>query len=239
VETCNIFSDSQAAIKALRNPRKQSGQSIINDILDEIDRLLLTGINLTIRWIPGHLDIEGNEKADEAAKKAAQNPTINGNPAWDTWTRKYAHYPLKSAQKGKVNALAKVKWKDQWMAETGTANPLRHLSKYSKFQTGIKYYRSAPTRKSATLLAQMRTGHCGLNLYLNRFKKVPSPFCECRYQKETVEHYLLECRRFKEERNVILRRIVGSTKMKMRILLGESKYIKHVAKYVEETKRFG
>jgi hypothetical protein len=32
---------------------------------------------------------------------------------------------------------------------------------------------------------------------------------------------------------------VGSTKMKMRILLGESKYIKHVAKYVEETKRFG
>jgi len=235
MKQCNIYSDSQAAIKALANPRMQSGQAIIKDTLDAIDQLLQCKVKLTITWIPGHEEIQGNEKADEAAKKAAKDPQINGLNTSTTW--KYTHRPLKSAQKMKIKALASATWKQQWMKETKTANHLRHLATHPKFQTGTKYYRSAPTRKTATTLAQLRTGHCGLKQYLHRFKKAPSPYCQCQYQKETVEHYLMECRTYKNERDV-LRKAVGNGKMRMKTLLGDARYIEHVMKYVERTKRF-
>ena len=38
--TCRIYIDSQAVIRAIDHPRRQSGQSIIRDILDSIDEIL-------------------------------------------------------------------------------------------------------------------------------------------------------------------------------------------------------
>jgi ribonuclease HI len=42
---------------------------------------------ITVMWIPGHSEIEGNERADLEAKKAAINPTIS---------RPFHHQSLKS-----------------------------------------------------------------------------------------------------------------------------------------------
>ena len=76
-EKCNIYSDSQAAIKTLINSQK-SGQAIIKDFLDEVDHLLHQhNIKIGIFWIPGHEEIHGNEKADKAANEAALNSNIN------------------------------------------------------------------------------------------------------------------------------------------------------------------
>ena len=36
---CRIYTDSQAAIKAIDRPRRQSGQTIIKNILDSIDEV--------------------------------------------------------------------------------------------------------------------------------------------------------------------------------------------------------
>ena len=37
---CHLYTDSQAAIKAFANPRRQSGQAIIREILDSVDNLM-------------------------------------------------------------------------------------------------------------------------------------------------------------------------------------------------------
>jgi len=68
---CRIFTDSQPAIKSLAKPKRQSGQSIIKRILDEIDALYEASpsYELQLEWVPGHMGMEGNEKADEAASK--------------------------------------------------------------------------------------------------------------------------------------------------------------------------
>ena len=120
--------------------------------------------------------------------------------------------------------------------ENGTGNALRRIiSKGAR--VGPKLYKHIVGRYTATTIAQLRTGHCRLNKYLHRFKLKTSPYCECGYGQETVEHYLMECPRFIKERKE-LRIKVRSKGMSMERLLGDPKFVKHTMEYVKATGRF-
>ena len=54
---------------------------------------------------------------------------------------------------------------------------------------------------------------------------------------ETVEHFLLNCELYDEERDA-LRRKVGAQGMKCSTLLGDNKIIKHTIEYITKTGRF-
>jgi ribonuclease HI len=66
-----IFTNSEAAIRAVRRPTRPLGQVIIVAIRDLICEFWAAGRELNIRWIPAHNGISGNEAADEAAKETA------------------------------------------------------------------------------------------------------------------------------------------------------------------------
>ena len=107
-------------------------------------------------------------------------------------------------------------------------------------RSGLKLY-NLLQRQAATTLAHLRTGHCRLNHYLHRFNLQESPYCECGYGKETVEHYLKECRRYKEQRKEMYKEIRGSLgkwRIKLKRLLGDPRVVKHTLKFVKETARF-
>ena len=87
------------------------------------------------------------------------------------------------------------------MKNTKTAKALRRITKRKGVKTGPKLYNEIPGRDMVAKIIQLRTGHCGLNHYLHRFGKRNSPYCECGMGKETVEHYLLDCRRYKDKRH--------------------------------------
>ncbi|KAJ5195541.1 uncharacterized protein N7498_008979 [Penicillium cinerascens] len=57
-----IFSDSQAAIQAVRNPKRPSGQYVLGRIYDHVRaiRSRQTPTTITLRWIPAHVDVTGN-----------------------------------------------------------------------------------------------------------------------------------------------------------------------------------
>ncbi len=226
--TWHIFADSQAAIRGIQKPRKQSGQSIIKEFLDMTDRATEENPQLQIRmtWIPGHANIEGNEQADEEAKKAAIDPTVG---------RRFKYKPLKSARIRQIKAEAKQQWSNMWNNNVRTAHGLRRSMKTRGFKTGSKFYNHITSRKTAATLTRLRTGHCGLKQYLYRFKRADSPYCDCGDGKETVEHYLLECTLHREARN-ILRRNVGAGKMRVPSLLGQPKLIKHTMEFITSTK---
>jgi ribonuclease HI len=77
---CVIYVDSQAAIKGINKPSKQSGQMILTSAIAKI-QALVDGRQMVIEiiWVSGHEGVEGNEMADEAAKEAAKSEGNDAN----------------------------------------------------------------------------------------------------------------------------------------------------------------
>jgi hypothetical protein len=61
-------------------------------------------------------------------------------------------------------------------------------------------YNGIRNRSAIAALTRLRTGHCELNHYLYRFGLTDTPYCSCGRGKETVEHYLLECELYVEQK---------------------------------------
>ena len=177
-----------------------------------------------IEWVPGHMDIEGNDKADEEAKYAAKGKLHGENPV--------KVYTLKSSQIMTINAEIARRTKESW----NKATRRRQTSGARKVQTGTQLHTSL-TRKQGATLTQLRTGHCGLNQYLHRFNITDDPHCACGHGIETVKHFLLDCRTHKNARKE-LREIVGWRNMRVQTLLSDPKVVRDTMEFVAKTGRF-
>ncbi|KAJ7681066.1 hypothetical protein DFH06DRAFT_912372, partial [Mycena polygramma] len=76
IRSLTILLDNQSGIRALAANRPQPGQYLVREFHRQLERLIrskprLQG-NIHLAWVPGHVDIEGNELADVAAKEAAE-----------------------------------------------------------------------------------------------------------------------------------------------------------------------
>ena len=83
----------------------------------------------------------------------------------------------------------------------------------------------------------MRTGHVSLNGYLERFNIIDDATCQCGDAKETVHHFLMVCQKQERCRDK-MRKEVGEMGMKVEILLGDHRRIKHTVKFIKGTGRF-
>jgi hypothetical protein len=134
--------------------------------------------------------------------------------------------------------MIKASWKTQWDTGKVTACQLRNISRAETSSSGYQIYLSlGNNRKHIAWIARLRTGHCGLNQYLGRFKIKETRDCDCGNGYETVKHYLLTCTNHEEQR-IELRKKAGERGMTVERLLGDKKLIKHTLEFVEETNRF-
>src|ERR1700739_2348446 len=93
-------------------------------------------------------------------------------------------------------------------------------------------------RSACSTLAQLQTGHCGLNSYLYRFNKVESAQCQhCGHNQDTVEHFLLECDKHWETRSELHNK-VGTGNMMLANLLGKKELVGATLEFVAATGRF-
>src|SRR5437762_2747575 len=102
--------------------------------------------------------------------------------------------------------MTKIKWEMKWKIGKENARRLCNMSQYPDIITGLKLYEKLK-QKQVILLSRLRTGHYHLNQYLHRFNIIETPEYECGEEKETVEHYLLNCELYDEERDELRRRI--------------------------------
>jgi hypothetical protein len=143
---------------------------------------------------------------------------------------------MRSAQNTSIQAMTKTKWKNAWTMGRETARRLRNISQQPDTTTGSKLYNALQRQKHVTWISRLRTGHCHLNEYLHRFNIIETLMCESGAEKETVDHFLLNCELYDEERDVLGKK-VGIQGVNISTLLGDNKIIMETIEYIEKTGR--
>ncbi|KAI7978242.1 hypothetical protein EIK77_003561 [Talaromyces pinophilus] len=224
-----IFSDSQAALQTLQNPRMVSGQEYIRGCVRLLQECKDLGIDVTLRWIPGHEGVPGNEAADRAAKKAAirgvRREIVPGDISH--WVM------LGAAAKRRIRQSAKDAWERSWDKQK-SGKPTKKLVTRPSKRT-LQYWRYL-RKATSSILMQVRTERIGLAHYLWRINKRDSPYCPCGLSGQTVRHILMECPLYREERDRMWSRIKGFRRTTdLQALLNERSAALAISKFWIET----
>ena len=192
----HIFSDSTFAISLLlSNSPLKSGFShdSIHKLYNLLREVISRGCRLSFHWIPAHIGIPENEKADELAKRAAQeaalSPHIRHNPL--------VRVPLQLA-KLIHRQNAQNEWKRLW------ALPNTHGRHLYKFNPNITSQPSkwVGSRRFSSLRCQLRHGHWGIQKAHDI-----EDLCHCNSgDAEDVHHFLFQCSSWSIPRENMIRR---------------------------------
>lgn len=206
---CVIYSDSLSAIQSLKNKFTQSPLCI--NILQLTTHLISHDKNINIVWIPGHCQIDGNEKADNAARHATNEPTDNGIPI-----------PLEDLRAG-IKDKIKQTWQNRWSSYDG------QLRQYKPKIDKWTYPRL--TRREQVVLCRIRITHTNkTHLYL--LAGAQRPRCEHCNERLSVNHIFV-CPHFHQQRQTI-----GPLPEIENILKDNNQSVKKILTYLKEIKVF-
>lgn len=193
-------------------------------------------LRVTFKWIPGHKGVEGNELADEQAKKAITEGSSTGSAQSIPEQLKGPIPYSKSATKQAYNEKLKRKTQALWI-KSPRYNRMNKTDPTSPSNAYIKLIANLPRRLASTL-TQLRTGHAPLAKHLHRIKKADSPICPaCLQSPETVHHLILHCPAHKNARER-LRNKTGRRNIDIPKLLTKSDNLRALFKFISETGRF-
>jgi hypothetical protein len=187
---------------------------------------------VTVRWIPAHVGIPGNEAADQAAKEAtgwredgrSQQPA---NPPSQL-------YPLRTTLRRWCKTQAERAWTSAWREDKKGRATYRHTPTPTKV---LQLHERLSKRESA-LLVQLRTGKIGLNdfLFNRHVPTVTSPRCSCGERRQTVTH-VLSCSKYKDLRSRIFANQSGRNSL--RTILSTPQLATKAIEYIEQTQILG
>ena len=184
-----IFSDNQAAVRRMCDKLPQPGQTHVLSALDHLTTLQNNGIKVHIHWVPGHVEVEGNERADILAKEG----TTRAKPERDATTSI-------TFIKKKIKERAMEEWKRRW--QTAKRGRSYHGSPNKNIHPLL---RNHPSRQLVSTTIQMRTGHSYTKAFLARIptSTIDNPKCQCGYHTQTPKHLLLYCKLYNAERKTL------------------------------------
>jgi ribonuclease HI len=231
-----IAMDNQAAIQTTREEHAVSGQYLINALHEQMDAIGAGSrgrSKATIRWVPGHKGIGGNERADEEAKKAARGESTSDSdtpiscrgelPTSRTAELQRHHKALKAQAKEMFQRSPRARFAHE-------IDPTMPSTAFTKLCRGL-------SRRHSSILIQLRTGHAPLNKYLHKIGKADSPICPaCHNTEETVHHFLIQCPEYKTQRQQLEKKLKRGAKS-MRTLLSKPKALPPLFRFINETKR--
>jgi hypothetical protein len=194
---------------------------------------------LTLNWISGHSKVDGNEKADELAKQAA-----------DHKSSRVEHLPRKLRKTMPTSALALkeryhksllAKWEELW-SNSPRKTRVEQIDNLFPF-TRYRRNQQKLTRDQASKMIQVRSRHIPLNMYLHRIGKSQMRHCQqCRTNRETqtlpetVNHYLFSCTAYEDERWE-MGKVLKRKELSLKNLMKSEEGMRALAKFISRTKR--
>ena len=187
------------------------------------------GKKITLVWVPGHEEIEGNEEADEEAAKSITEGNKNSDHM------KYLQkLPIsRSAARQAMEADLKKRAGDKWQSSPR----YQKIRDFDETLPGPSFLRITAKwpRRNTSVLMQLRTGHAQLNGHLHKIGKSATPICPaCEMEIETITHFLCICPRYDTHRLKIQRHFRQHVVPKNQ-LLGDRKAMKVLFEYINKT----
>ena len=174
-----IFSDSLSALQSLDAgccAARPNTVMQIRELLNEVTK----SSAVVMAWIPSHVGITGNERADQLAKGATEKLTVDVDVAQE----------IKDAYKDVTKYICNM-WQKQYEdSKTGA----QYRSIEPKTSKKIKY--SNKQRDKEVTITRLRLGKCRLNYYLHKIGCHESGLCDTCGECETIEHLLLHCKQY-------------------------------------------
>ncbi|KAL5271561.1 hypothetical protein ACHWQZ_G001999 [Mnemiopsis leidyi] len=215
---CDKAIDSQAAIRAISSTNITS--VMVLDTTNQLNKLA-TRNTVEIRWIPGHKGVQGNETADEMARKGSAAQPIGPEP--------FLPIPQSLIQKQIHDYLFRLhikQYRNIPISDKGKIPLLTTLQRY-------KYRTPKLSTAHRRWLTWLLTGHSPLAYFQHRAQNFTSPHCSfCPGEEETSEHFLGTCVGYMTIRLQTLGKCILS--------LDEIANLKwqNIIKYISESKRF-
>jgi ribonuclease HI len=229
-----IYTDNQAAIWSVAKAEGRSGAYILEDIARQVQELRDTGRPVTVRCIPAHVGIPGNEAVDKAAKEAT-GWREDGHRRMPTGAPPKL-YTIRSTVRRWCKAQTEQAWIASWRKETKGRATYRHTQTPTK---KVLQLHKGLTKRESALLVQLRTEKIGLNdfLFNRRVPDFTSPRCGCGARRQTVAHILIHCSKYRDLRNRVFSSLSGQDNL--RTILSTPQLATKTIEYVEQTQILG
>ena len=170
-----ICSDSLSSIQALENADSRSRPNLVKEIFRTKNKI--KSCKIVLLWVPSHIGINGNERADKLAKQALSLTNTKTLP-----------FEISDARERIDDYVLKL-WQDNW---TNSEGNIMTKKLNPQVKLGIKY--SNNNRSQEVKISRLRLGRCRLNRYLRDIGKHTSGECEVCGTPETIEHFVMYCR---------------------------------------------
>ncbi|KAG5883774.1 hypothetical protein JTB14_031999 [Gonioctena quinquepunctata] len=166
-----ICSDSLSSLQSISDTF--NSDPLVENILSTFHWLLCNNQTVIFIWIPSHIGIIGNERADEAAREAANSDYADNIPMRQD--------NIKVHIKHKILTL----WQEKWSEQNTHLRKIKHTTIPEQHTRTLK-------RRDQVVITRLRIGHTNMtSSYLLLGQHQPS--CDhCRVPL-TVEHLLQEC----------------------------------------------
>ena len=177
-----IYTDSRSTLQPIETIN--SDHPIVSKIQEWIIKLSARKKKIQFCWVPSHISVAGNEKADQYAREAAVSlelPIINSVPHKDY------HCTIKK--------ILREKWQEEWVDTQN--NKLRSIK--DSVNVWPSSYQDSRTKQ--VILTRLRIGHTRLT-HGHLMEGRLATYCGSCTVPLTVQHLLIECPDYVQERNM-------------------------------------